>query len=74
MVYVGDKTDHPFFFGMGYAGNLIEDEPTRDNGLYLPESVVAKLPDPPKKREIGFNAAQVWLQQKDDQRQHRNRD
>lgn len=70
----GDCTERPFFFGMGFAGS----ESIRDNdykeGIILPESAIAKLPPPRVKKELGFNATQVRVQQENHLKEHQDRD
>jgi len=68
-MYFGDKAGYPFFFGMGFAGGLIENDQRDDGGLFLPESAIAKLPKV-EKREIGFHATQARVQQESNLGQH----
>lgn len=71
---VGDKIPYPEFLGMGFAGSLEPNDNYREiDGLYLPESAIAKLPAPPPKREIGFHATQVRLQQGNSVQEHQDR-
>lgn len=73
-MYFGDKVPYPFYLGSGYAGNLIDfSDGDNHDGLYLPESAIAKLPKT-EKREIGFNAAQIRVQQESNLREHQDRD